>query len=107
MMRVAQIINLPPETRDEYVRYHAAAWPGVLAQISSCNIRNYSIFLHDDLLFAYFEYVGDDYDADMQRMADDPETQRWWDVVKPLQKPLEDRPDGAWWTDIREVFHTD
>lgn len=25
----------------------------------------------------------------MAKMASDPETQRWWDVVKPLIQPLE------------------
>ena len=32
----------------------------MLATIEACNIRNYSIFLHESLLIAYFEYHGDD-----------------------------------------------
>ena len=55
----------------------------MLAKIRECNIRNYSIFHRKGQLFAYFEYVGDDFDADMARMADDPETQRWWDWMMP------------------------
>ena len=53
--------------------------------IRECNIRNYSIFHKDGLLFAYFEYVGDDFDADMAKMAADPETQDWWDIMMPMQ----------------------
>jgi L-rhamnose mutarotase len=105
--RFGQLIGLRPEHYDEYVAAHADVWPGVLAMIRDCHIRNYSIFHHQGRLFAYFEYVGDDFETDMARMAADPETQRWWDWMKPLQEPLADRDEGAWWSDMEEVFHTD
>lgn len=105
MQRIAQLIRLKPEHRDEYIRHHAAVWPGVLATIDACNIRNYSIFLHNDILFAYFEYHGNDYAADMQRMAADPETQRWWSIMDPMQEPLPDAPEENRWTPVAEVFH--
>jgi len=41
------------------------------------------------MMFSYFEYVGDDFDADMAKMAADPTTRKWWDVCKPLLDPLE------------------
>lgn len=107
MKRFAQVIGLPKENWEEYEKYHAAVWPSVIEQISKSNIRNYSIFRHGELLFAYFEYVGDDYEADMARMAEDPETRRWWSVQEPLQRPLPERGEGDWWLDIPEVFHTD
>ncbi|MGO1413146.1 MAG: L-rhamnose mutarotase, partial [Microbacterium gubbeenense] len=69
MKRIASVIGLAAEHREEYEAYHAAVWPEVLQTISDCNIRNYSIFRYGDLLFSYFEYVGDDYDADMAKMA--------------------------------------
>jgi L-rhamnose mutarotase len=40
-------------------------------------------------------------------MAADPETQRWWDVCKPCQKPLDTRKEGEWWAMMDEVFHLD
>ena len=43
--------------------------------IRKCNIRNYSIYLKDDVLFGYFEYHGTDYSGDMAKMAADPKTQ--------------------------------
>jgi L-rhamnose mutarotase len=107
MKRVASVIGLPPENRAEYERYHAAVWPSVLAQLERSGIRNYSIFRHGDLLFSYFEYVGEDYEADMAAMAADPETQRWWALQEPLQQPLPDRAAGEWWKELPEVFHTD
>jgi L-rhamnose mutarotase len=105
--RFGQVIGLKPEHYEEYVKAHADVWPGVLAKIAECNIRNYSIFHRNGTLFAYFEYVGDDFEADMATMAADPETQRWWDWMKPMQDPLADRAEGEWWSDMEEVFHTD
>ncbi len=107
MQRYAQIIHLRPEAEESYKEYHAAVWPEVLARITACNIRNYSIFLRDGLLFSYFEYVGSDYAADMAAMAADARTQEWWAIMNPMQKPLEDRPEGAWWAPMPEVFHYD
>ena len=55
MKRFGQVIELKPEGADEYIRLHREVWPDVLEMISSCNLRNYSIFVKDNLLFAYFE----------------------------------------------------
>ena len=107
MKRHGQLIGLKAEHYDEYVKAHAEVWPGVLATIRECNIRNYSIFHRAGQLFAYFEYVGDDFEADMEKMAADPETQRWWDWMMPMQEPVADRSEGEWWVDMEEVFHTD
>lgn len=98
---------MPAENREEYERLHAAVWPEVLAKIEEVNIRNYSIYRYGELLFSYFEYVGNDFDADMKKMADDPMTQKWWDVCMPLQRPVVDRKEGEWWASIPEVFHVD
>ena len=107
MKRYGQIIGVRTERLNAYIQYHADVWPGILKTIHDCNIRNYSIFHKDGLLFAYFEYVGGDFDADMAKMAADPETQRWWDIMMPMQAPLESRAEGEWWATMDEVFHTD
>ena len=107
MQRHGQLIGVKPGKLEEYKRYHAGVWPEVLDMIRQCHIHNYSIFHRDGMLFAYFEYTGDDYAADMAKMAADPKTQAWWDIMMPMQQPLEGRAEGEWWADIEEVFHTD
>ncbi len=112
MKRYASIIRLRAEKLDEYVRLHESVWPGVLETISRCNIANYSIYLKqlDDgehYLTAYFEYHGDDFAADMRRMAADPTTREWWKLTDPCQEPIERRAPGEWWASLREVFHHD
>ena len=107
MKRYGSVIRVRPEKLEEYKKLHAAAWPGILKMIKECNLQNYSIYYHDGLLFSYYEYTGTDYEADMAKMAADPETQRWWDVCKPCQQPLESRAPNEWWADMEEVFHLD
>jgi L-rhamnose mutarotase len=84
-----------------------AVWPEILQKIKECNIQNYSIFHKDGLLFAYFEYVGDDFESDMAKMAADPKTQEWWSIMEPMQQPVENRKEGEWWANMDEVFHLD
>lgn len=105
MKRYGSIIKVAPGKLEEYKKLHAAAWPGVLRMISACNIRNYSIYHKDGWLFSYFEYAGDNYEADMAKMAADPETQRWWAVCKPCHDPLPTRKEGEWWAEMEELFH--
>jgi L-rhamnose mutarotase len=105
--RFGQMIRLKPEGAKEYISLHSNVWPGVLLMISDCNIINYSIFLKDNYLFAYFEYNGNDFEADMLKMASDRETQKWWNVVKPLMEPLDIRENGEFWANMKEIFHLD
>jgi L-rhamnose mutarotase len=107
MQRYGSIIKISPEHLDEYKEAHAAVWPEILSMIKECNIQNYSIYYRDGFLFSYFEYNGENYDQDMTKMAEDPNTQRWWDYVKPMQGPLETRGVNEWWANMEEVFHLD
>jgi L-rhamnose mutarotase len=112
VQRYGTVIGIKPEKIDYYRKLHAAVWPGVLAKIKECHIRNYSIYLREVekgqyLLFSYFEYTGDDYAADMAKMAADPETQRWWKETDPCQSPIPTRGEKEFWSRMEEAFHTD
>ncbi|MDW8325156.1 MAG: enolase C-terminal domain-like protein [Anaerolineales bacterium] len=109
--RVGQLIRLKPEKYAEYRRLHAEPWPEVLAMLRAANIRNYSIYHKNGLLYAYYEYVGSDYAADMARIAADPKTREWWALTDPCQQPVEGHSSGShaggWWADMEELFHMD
>ncbi|RKN43936.1 L-rhamnose mutarotase [Streptomyces hoynatensis] len=105
--RVASVIHLRPEKEEEYRRLHREVWPEVLATLSRAHITNYSIFLHGDTLFAYYEYTGTDYEADMATIAADEPTRRWWELTDPCQRPVEGAAEGERWVEIEEVFHLD
>ena len=107
MKRYGMVIHVRPEKLEEYKKYHAKVWPEVMDMIKQCNIRNYSIYHKDGYLFSYFEYTGDDFDADMEKMAAHPKTQEWWEIMKPMQVPLDTRKEDEWWAEMEEVFHLD
>ena len=73
--------------------------------IKECNIQNFSIFYRDEYLFSYFEYTGDDFEADMDKMYCDPETQRWLKETDPCQQPVKTADQGEWWAAMEEIFH--
>jgi L-rhamnose mutarotase len=108
--RYGSVVRLKDACIDEYRRVHAEVWPGVIAAIKHANISNYSIYLRKlpdggTYLFSYFEYAGTDFAADMARMAEDPTTQAWWALCKPMHEPFADRAPGEWWASAEEIFH--
>ena len=112
MMRCGWVIGVREEKIDEYKKLHAAVWPEILKMISECNLKNYSIYLRKlpdgkYYLFSYCEYVGEDFEGDMAKMAADEMTKKWWDVCMPCQEPLSNCAEGEWWSDMEEVFHWD
>jgi len=78
--------------------------------IKDCHIENYSIYLKElepgkIFLFSHFEYTGENYAADMAKMAADPTTQKWWKETDPCQTPIPLRKETEWWSPMEEVFH--
>jgi len=107
VQRFGSVVRLRPEKREEYLRLHSAVWPGVEKAIKDSNIGNYTIFLHGDLLFGYFEYHGTDVAADLARIGADEETRRWWALTDPCQERLPDAAPGHQWSDAVELWHLD
>jgi L-rhamnose mutarotase len=103
--RVASIIRVRSEKEAVYRELHAAVWPGVLDTLRANGVTNYSIFLRDGLLFSYLEYAGDDYEASMARIGEDPVTREWWQHTDPCQQAVESAQPGEWWAPLEEVFH--
>ncbi|KAK3748744.1 hypothetical protein QZH41_015686 [Actinostola sp. cb2023] len=113
--RCGSVIKLKPETYERYKELHAAVWPQVLKRIYDSNIRNYTIYYdkNNQVLFSHFEYIGDNFDADMAAIAADPVTIEWWKVCEPCQEsfdwvgppPSEGGKGGNWWAPCEEMFH--
>lgn len=105
--RFGMAARLLPERREEYLALHGAVWPQVEATITDCGIRNFTIFVTGDVLFGYFEYVGEDYEADQVRMAADPVTRDWWARTGPCQLPFHEGSDAPNWEMLDEAWHLD
>ena len=100
--RFGSVIGLRPEKEQYYRDLHAATWEGVVKRVKESNIRNYSIYVTElngkKYLFSYMEYDGDDFEADMEAIAEDPITQKWWKETDPCQIRLPNRqkPEDNW-----------
>ncbi len=109
--RFGQVIGLKREKQIVYDMLHAHPWGPINKTIKESNIQNYSIYeteLDGELyLFSYFEYAGDDFKADMARMAKNKAMQEWWKLTDPCQIRLPGTPEGEQWKKIREVYHLD
>lgn len=110
VQRHAWVTGLKPIKADYYRKLHAAPWPSVNSKLKECHIQNFSIYERDiegkTYLFAYLEYTGKDFDADMNQLANDPETQRWWKETDPCQSPLPDAlKAGKIWAKTTELYH--
>jgi len=100
--RFCQRAFLKPEKIEEYRELHAATWPGVLKTISDCHLQNYSISIMGNMVVSYFEYTGDDYEADMAKMDADPITLEWWKHTKPC---FMRHDEGVYYEDLEEIFY--
>lgn len=107
--RVGMVIALKPEKIAEYKQLHADSNPGVRDLLRTSNVKNFSIFLRqlDDgryYLFGYYDYVGEDYEADMARLAAEPANRQWLSVTDPMQIALAGEKS---WALMEEVYHND
>ena len=104
--RVGMVIKLKPECIEEYKALHADSNPGVRDLLVKANMRNFSIFLHqlDDgnyYEFGYYEYHGDDFEADMAKLAKEDRNIEWLKICDPMQVPLEGE---SGWAEMEQVY---
>jgi len=100
------VVGVRPDKRDEYLELHRSVWPTVEAALRAHNIRNYRIYAFGNVLFAYYEYVGEDYEGDMRRIGADPETQRWLTRTDPCQVRIGEVTDSeSLWQPLEEIWH--
>jgi L-rhamnose mutarotase len=107
--REAMVVGLRPEMVDSYKLLHRHAWPEILEPIAAAHITNYSIFLKQIdkkyYLFSYWEYLGNNYKADMSSMESDPPTQAWMKLTdNTCQLPIPTRQKDEWWANMEKVF---
>lgn len=104
--RVGMVIKIKPEFIEEYKALHADSNAGVRDLLTKANMHNFSIFLHqlDDgnwYEFGYYEYTGDDFEADMATLDKHPRNIEWLKVCDPMQVPLEGY-EG--WAEMEQVY---
>jgi len=109
--RMGMVIGLVAEKEQYYRDLHSGTWPSVLQRLKDSHIQNFSIYTTqlegEKYLFGYWEYTGNDFEADMKTVDSDPETKRWYKECAPCQIPLPDRKPGEHWKQMDMVFYTE
>ena len=104
--RVGMVVGLRPEKMEQYKQLHADSNAGVRDLLNKYNMHNFSIFLHQIdgkwYEFGYYEYTGDDYEADMAAMDAEPRIKDWLSVCDPMQIPL---PGEKSWAMMEQVYY--
>jgi L-rhamnose mutarotase len=105
--RVGMVIKIKAEFIEEYKKLHADDNPGVRDLLTEANLHNFSIFLHqlEDgnwYEFGYYEYTGENFEADMARLGKHPRNIEWLEICDPMQVPLEGY-EG--WAEMELVYY--
>jgi L-rhamnose mutarotase len=101
MARIAFVMKLKPGCEDIYKQKHDEIWPELVESMKRRDTRNYSIFRHGLLLFAYLETDN----ADRGGPPYEDVTLRWWKMMEPY---MEYNADGTPWREkLQELFHID
>lgn len=104
--RVCFLLQVRQERLDEYVERHRLVWPEMLAALSECGWRNYSLFLRDDgLLAGYLE--TDDFEAAKRCMERKDINARWQRDMAPFFVEAGATTGTGSFQRLIEVFHLD
>lgn len=130
--RYASVIRLRIGKYQKYRELHDNVWESVLERMYKSNIRNFSIYYHEEYstLYQSFEWIGhwcfykrylrlptpteeqELFASDMKAIADDPATREWWKECEPCQVPFSqwtssmppsEGGKGDWWAPLECV----
>jgi L-rhamnose mutarotase len=99
------VIGIRPDKISRYKRLHAGSNRGVRDLLSKDHVHNFSTFLQqiDEKWyeFRYCEYTGNNFKADMAKLAVEPPNVELLKFTDPLQIPL---PGAKGWTEMKQVY---
>ena len=110
MKRAGMVIGTVSEKMELYRRLHDGVNDDnreIVELLKKHNYQNYNIFLTrmDDgkeYLFAYYEYIGDDFDADNAELATHEEYRNWIELTGTCQKSLH---NVKGWKMMEHIFY--
>jgi L-rhamnose mutarotase len=102
--RIGMVIGIKEDSIDHYRELHDG--PGVRDLLRAYNILNFNIFLQkmpDGKFYEFscYEYHGNDYEADLAKLAKEPRNIAWLKQTDATQTPLENHKS---WTVMERIF---
>ena len=94
-----------PKKIEDYVAYHRAVWPEVLARLRDVGVHEMRIFLRERRMFMYIE-TDDDFEPrrDFVRINEDPKSREWNELMATLQERAPEATPDEWWAPMELVF---
>lgn len=92
-MHYAWMMQLRESGAAGYRALHDGVWPDVLKALGEAGCRNYSIFIHGDTIFGYFECDDIFRVAAVQKTS--PALARWRDAVSKFAHNQPDETSGG------------
>jgi L-rhamnose mutarotase len=94
-----------PQVIARYKKEHERAWPEVIARLREVGVTAMKIYLLGDRLFMYCETVdGFDPERDFPRSVEDPTYRRWDELMRGMQRRVDEAKPGEWWAMMELVF---
>lgn len=105
-MRIAMTLNCDPKTIDEYIDHHVHSRPEVRDALTSVGIRNLSLWVWEERLFYYAEYVGSElFDEAMAKYAKMPGVAEWEALMHKYQVKIPGSEGDVWWQRCKQVYY--
>ena len=96
MQRRAWVFRLKKGKEQDYRKAHLNVWPELIAAAQAAGLRNHSIFLSGDLVFAYAE--AEDLQETLAELDRMEVTRRWNEEMSELMQEVNGSP-------LEEVCH--
>lgn len=103
MKRVAEIIHIVPEERDNFLKGAITPDPETKRFLWDCGVRKQQYFALNELIFMTFEYAGMDFQQDMARMAAYLESKGHLVEKRRRDIPEELRETENWWAPVKRI----
>lgn len=103
MKRVAEIIYIIEKERAAFLESALHPSDEEKKVLWLCGVRKQQYFALNDLIFMTFEYVGDDFSKDMEKMANYLDTKGKLIQKRRKDVPLDERETTNWWAPVKKL----
>ena len=103
MKRIANITKLKKGAAVDYKALHDNIWEEIVAAGHQYGLRNFTMFRHGNYIFSYYEYIGDDFEADMREKAKCKNQAEWQAACGEYKADIE----GQSVISLEEFWHND
>ena len=107
MKRYGQVIRVKPERYEAYREYHRNVWPEIGAGPPDATFATRPSSTGMVFCSAISSTPATTTRRTWRSAASDPRNKAWWELMQPMQEPLESCAEGEWWADMEELVHTE